>query len=1066
MNINKILKFHGYKNIAEFEKDFPTEESYIAKFGTTPDKYCSGGKMKYKSGGLSRSEDYGSKNKPYPNVKKSDFAGKGRSYPIPTKADAIDALRLAGLHNRPDVVAKVYAKYPELKEQSGGYMPNSYIEETPEEVNNYLMQYAMGGYMNNFMYQAGGPKNDLGQTIPGIGFIGTEENPVMLPEIEIKNTPLMKIVDYRTKRATTGKKLLPEHSKSGGYEFEKNLKPVLQYALTKGLGEEDLYNLSAMAMAETEWGKKDDNIGHVLNGDGGDYAEMFVNAYINNMEYADKLGIKDPIKRLQVYNGLGTVTPSTEKDYHGYEMQKIYGVDIPKKGINMKKTPLYGIEVTDLRDNVLKKNPNFIKNIKDTISSYQLNADDYEVDPNSIVPISKIREILKEDSRVSGGKMPKEILKARLEAHMSPQETQNYLNNYAMGGYMGKPKYSTGLGSIISQKASGLTKLAKKANKKNIGDVLTSDVMEQGIKTFDKFSNKKDSTSLGKGEDILDNLAYTSLDMVLPGVGTAASVVGELGNQIAENADSAFGKGVGNFLSTPIAPLGVAKGISAYNEFNRAKRNEAIKNDAMKSSLGYNPNPYGNYQSGGNLVPLNSSDMKVVGDNPNETDGVDIGDAMLDHNEVYDTDKEFIFSDMKSLKLGNKTPAKLTTTISKISGNSDKRLVDNPQDKISLATKNIIERMKSKIAEGQEYLATIKGYRNPDGSTKQAMKYGGYKPKYQTAGSKVVPSELLNGVDIFQDWLNKNHPGWADGYLGGVVNQGQSGYGNYGSLTEKAWEKYKDEYKPKIATSVGSSLSSTLPPKMPVKIPDTMQGFYEMLGISTQAPNLRSTKDAGGKEEERKSYKYDDPTGLLMSLAPLVSQSIQFPTKNYLQTLTNEPLGYLQQLPENINIQPALNAITDQRRAAMQNLQQAVPSVQASNIANLFAGTTRAQNEIYGNKFNTEAQLRANKLSALSQANLGMQQFRQQAMDKFVTENNQDKAQRANIRNAALSNAMLNAGKFRSEKYSIDTISDMFRYAKRDPNTGEWIIDQEALANAINLYGQNTTTSSKKKKKK
>lgn len=974
MNINKILKFHGYKNIAEFEKDFPTEESYIAKFGTTPDKYCSGGKMKYMSGGVSE------------DVKmatggiyiKPENRGKFNATKKRTGKTTEELTHSKNpLTRKRAIFAQNAAKW---KHEAGGKLPKEILRSrleshmTPEEANNYLMQYAMGGYMNNFMYQAGGPKNDLGQTIPGIDFIGTEESPVMLPEIEIKSTPLMKIVDPRTKRATTGKKLLSEHSKSGGYEFEKNLKPVLQYALTRGLGEEDLYNLSAMAMAETGWGKKGDNIGHVLNGDGGDYAEMFVNAYINNMEYADELGIKDPIKRLQVYNGLGTVTPSTEKNYRGYEMQKIYGVDIPKKGINMKKTPLYGIEITDLRDNVLKKNPNFIKSIKDTISSYQLNADDYEVDPNSIVPISKIREILKEDSRVSGGKMPKEILRARLEAHMNPQETQNYLNNYAMGGYMSKPKYSTGLGNIT----------------KKIGKVLTSDVMEQGMKTFDKFSNKKDSTSLGKGEDILDNLAYTSLDMVLPGIGTAASVVGELGNQIAENADSAFGKGVGNFLSTPIAPLGVAKGISAYNEFNRAKRNEAIKSDAMKSSLGYNPNPYGNYQSGGNLVPLNSSDMKVVGDNPNETDGVDIGDAILDHNEVYDTDKEFIFSDMKSLKLGNKTPAKLTTTISKISGNSDKRLVDNPQDKISLATKNIIERMKSKIAEGQEYLATIKGYRNPDGSTKQAMKYGGYKPKYQS-GSKNVPPELLNKVDIFQDWMNNKQQNWAVGYPGEVVKEGQSGYGN---------------------------------------------------------------------------YKYNDPTGLLMSLAPLVSQSIQFPTKNYLQTLTNEPLGYLQQLPENINIQPALNAITDQRRAAMQNLQQAAPSVQASNIANLFAGTTRAQNEIYGNKFNTEAQLRANKLSALSQANLGMQQFRQQAMDKFVTENNQDKAQRANIRNAALSNAMLNAGKFRSEKYSIDTISDMFKYAKRDPNTGEWIIDQEALANAINLYGQNTATSSKKKKKK
>lgn len=73
---------------------------------------------KKRMGGLSRSKDYGSKSKPYPNVDKKDFAGKNRSYPIPTKADAVDALRLAGLHRRDDVKAKVYSKYPELRKRA------------------------------------------------------------------------------------------------------------------------------------------------------------------------------------------------------------------------------------------------------------------------------------------------------------------------------------------------------------------------------------------------------------------------------------------------------------------------------------------------------------------------------------------------------------------------------------------------------------------------------------------------------------------------------------------------------------------------------------------------------------------------------------------------------------------------------------------------------------------------------------------------------------------------------------------------------------------------------------
>lgn len=82
-----------------------------------------------KLGGLSRKEDYSSSKKPYPNVNSKDFAGGNRSYPIPTKADARDALRLAGLHGRSDVRSKVYKKYPELRKKAS-YGTNHIIPET------------------------------------------------------------------------------------------------------------------------------------------------------------------------------------------------------------------------------------------------------------------------------------------------------------------------------------------------------------------------------------------------------------------------------------------------------------------------------------------------------------------------------------------------------------------------------------------------------------------------------------------------------------------------------------------------------------------------------------------------------------------------------------------------------------------------------------------------------------------------------------------------------------------------------------------------------------------------
>lgn len=75
-------------------------------------------RIKHKLGGGLTSKDRGSSKRPYPSVSSKDFAGGGRSYPIPTKADAVDALRLAGLHGRSDVKAKVYSRYPELRKKA------------------------------------------------------------------------------------------------------------------------------------------------------------------------------------------------------------------------------------------------------------------------------------------------------------------------------------------------------------------------------------------------------------------------------------------------------------------------------------------------------------------------------------------------------------------------------------------------------------------------------------------------------------------------------------------------------------------------------------------------------------------------------------------------------------------------------------------------------------------------------------------------------------------------------------------------------------------------------------
>lgn len=122
--LNKTRNRSEYRNkLIDMSRRFRRRnERYSDKFDVTKEipimdfdePFRFGGRCKLRNGGLT-SKDRGSSKHPYPSVSSKDFAGGGRSYPIPTKADAVDALRLAGLHGRSDVRAKVYSRYPELR---------------------------------------------------------------------------------------------------------------------------------------------------------------------------------------------------------------------------------------------------------------------------------------------------------------------------------------------------------------------------------------------------------------------------------------------------------------------------------------------------------------------------------------------------------------------------------------------------------------------------------------------------------------------------------------------------------------------------------------------------------------------------------------------------------------------------------------------------------------------------------------------------------------------------------------------------------------------------------------
>lgn len=142
--INQGIKEVYRTTIGKYGSNLPRTIDYINKNNINENKKA--------MGGLSRDKDYGSKKKPYPSVAKKDFAGGHRSYPIPTKADAIDALRLAGLHGRNDVKAKVYNKYPELRKKGNvglvvsinGNVKNGLIH-SPSSTGGLRDKFAVGG---------------------------------------------------------------------------------------------------------------------------------------------------------------------------------------------------------------------------------------------------------------------------------------------------------------------------------------------------------------------------------------------------------------------------------------------------------------------------------------------------------------------------------------------------------------------------------------------------------------------------------------------------------------------------------------------------------------------------------------------------------------------------------------------------------------------------------------------------------------------------------------------------------------------------------------------------------
>lgn len=235
-------------------------------------------------------------------------------------------------------------------------------EDTKTKVNNTVTN----GYLADVIKMQKGGRIDpiLSQLLDHLE--RKKNNPLApIPDIEIEDT--------RKVRGTTGKPINPNKDLLTGRYPQEYIDRIIDASQELGV---DPNIALAVALQESRLGKTTEgNIGHIVYKDpslgitGDDEVYDFITLLKYKMEdYADKLKIpkNDKALRIQAYNGYGKLRPETEQDYHGFKAKSFYGVEIPKEGLDMKKNPLYGKQILDLADNIIKKNKYIQQRIKES----------------------------------------------------------------------------------------------------------------------------------------------------------------------------------------------------------------------------------------------------------------------------------------------------------------------------------------------------------------------------------------------------------------------------------------------------------------------------------------------------------------------------------------------------------------------------------------------------------------------------------------------------------------------------------------------------------------------------
>jgi hypothetical protein len=176
---------------------------------------------------------------------------------------------------------------------------------------------------------------------------------------------IISVKDTRKKDQVTGLDMTETN------RLDANIDTAMAKHIIKKAKEYNIDPYTALSIAYQETQFKDEYLdnpfsllsGERLNPDtaDADFIDLSMQTLQDKQKLAQRLGKKTEADVIQAWNGYGKI----DNESFGRKINKVYGIDVSKQPIDMSKNPVYGKRVLDIRENILKKNPEIVKLVED-----------------------------------------------------------------------------------------------------------------------------------------------------------------------------------------------------------------------------------------------------------------------------------------------------------------------------------------------------------------------------------------------------------------------------------------------------------------------------------------------------------------------------------------------------------------------------------------------------------------------------------------------------------------------------------------------------------------------------